>query len=78
MKMWGFFLLKISKNTMLILKDSPQINDINDPDIIKLLTLRLSQLAPPFPHKMIILVSSSCVDGLHAFRNPHYSASMLN
>ena len=40
---------------MLILKDPPQLNHINDPDLLKLVTLRLNQLAPTFPHQLIIV-----------------------
>ena len=40
---------------MLILKDPPQLNRINDPDLLKLVTLRLTQLTPTLPHKMIIV-----------------------
>ncbi len=36
---------------MLILKDPPQLNQITDPDILKLITLRLTQLTPNHDHR---------------------------
>ena len=40
---------------MLIIKDPPQLDSITDPDLLKLLTLRHTQLAPCFPHQLIIV-----------------------
>ena len=49
---------------MLILKDPPQLNRINDPDLLKLLTLRLTQLTPNLPHQMIIVEPRDTVEDL--------------
>ena len=49
---------------MLILKDPPQLNHINDPDLLKLVTLRLNQLAPTFPHQLIIVEPQDTVEDL--------------
>ena len=46
---------------MLILKDPPQLNRIND---LKLITLRLTQLAPTFPHQMIIVEPGDTIEDL--------------
>ena len=62
--MWGFFLPKIWRNTVLILKDPPQLNHITDPDLLKLVTLRLTQLTPTLPHKMIIVEPRDSVEDL--------------
>ena len=40
---------------MLILKDPPQLPSTINPDLLKLVTLRLTQLTPTLPHKMIIV-----------------------
>ena len=61
MKMWGFFLLTIWRNTVLIHKDAPQLTSTIDPD---LLTLRLTQLAPNLPHQMIIVEPRDTVEDL--------------
>lgn len=49
---------------MLILKDPPQLPSTIDPDLLKLITLRLTQLAPTFPHQMIIVEPGDTVEDL--------------
>jgi hypothetical protein len=49
---------------MLILKDPPQLDSITDPDLLKLTTLRLTQLTPTLPHQMIIVEPGDTVEDL--------------
>jgi hypothetical protein len=58
-----FFALNLG-NTMLILKDPPQLPSTIDPDLLKLITLRLTQLAPTLPHQIIIVEPLDTVEDL--------------
>ena len=49
---------------MLSLKDPPQLPSTIDPDLLKLLTLRLTQLTPTIPHQMIIVEPSDTIEDL--------------
>ena len=49
---------------MLIHKDAPQLPSTIDPDLLKLLTLRLTQLTPNLPHQMIIVKPRDTVEDL--------------
>ena len=49
---------------MLILKDPPQLPSTIDPDLLKLLTLRLTQLTPTLPHQLIIVEPLDTVEDL--------------
>lgn len=49
---------------MLILKDPPQRPSTIDNDILKLLTLRLTQLTPTIPHQMIIVETGDTIEDL--------------
>lgn len=49
---------------MLILKDPPQLDSIIDPHLLKLVTLRLTQLTPTFPHQLIIVEPQDTVEDL--------------
>jgi len=49
---------------MLILKDPPQLPSTIDPDLLKLITLRLTQLTPTLPHQMIIVEPLDTVEDL--------------
>ena len=49
---------------MLIHKDAPQLTSTIDPDLLKLLTLRLTQLTPNLPHQMIIVKPRDTVEDL--------------
>lgn len=62
--MWGFFLPKIWITPMLILKDPPQLASTIDNDILKLTTLRLTQLTPTLPHQLIIVEPRDTVEDL--------------
>ena len=49
---------------MLILKDPSQLDSITDPHLLKLITLGLKQLAPTFPHQLIIVEPQDTVEDL--------------
>ena len=49
---------------LLILKDPPQLPSTIDTDLLKLLTLRLTQLTPTIPHQMIIVEPSDTIEDL--------------
>jgi hypothetical protein len=51
----AFFCPKYRKKPMLIIQNPSQLNTIIDPDIRKLVTLRLAQLDPNLPTPMIII-----------------------
>ena len=55
MKMWGFFYVQHIGKTMLIIQNRSQLPLITDPDIHKLVTLRLTQLDSTLPSSMIIM-----------------------
>lgn len=60
----AFFCLKFRRKPLLILKEDSPLPSITDPDILKLLTLRLTQLALTFPHQLIILEPDDIVEDL--------------
>ena len=62
--MWGFFFAQNLETPLLILKDPPQLDSITDPNILKLVTLRLTQLTPNLPHQMIIVEPSDTIEDL--------------
>ena len=49
---------------MLILKDPPQLTSTIDNGILKLLTLRLTQLTPNHPHQLIIVEPQDTLEDL--------------
>ena len=49
---------------MLIIQKPSQLHHITDPDILKLLTLRLSQLDPILPTPMIIMEQGDCLSDI--------------
>ena len=49
---------------MLILKDPPQLASTIDNDILKLTTLRLTQLTPTLPHQLIIVEPQDTLEDL--------------
>ena len=49
---------------MLILKDPPQLPSTIDPNILKLVTLRLTQLTSTLPHQMIIVEPVDTIEDL--------------